>query len=163
MPRFPKGTISRIPPDWYASRAASAGCNNPSQPGSFACTDLFNDATDGSYLWVYWLYLQNSGTFSIRVYPFNGHTSGFQDGPGLPLNPAVASIPGHVWIGFEGSHAVPITNQYESSVNAPVIDYINPPGPLMIIPPGWSMRCINNQTDFGFVANFYWIAIKDLG
>jgi hypothetical protein len=163
MARKPKGSYFRNSPDWFASRTASAGTNNPSQTGDFAITGLYNNATDGSCLWVWWVSIQNGGAFSIRLYMFNGHTSTFQDGPGQPLNPTSPIIPGHVYVGFESSHAVPVTNNYITSINQPVIDFINPPGPVCIIPPGWSLRLASNQTDFGFVANFYWTALPDSG
>ncbi len=162
MARRPKGSYFRNTPDWFFNRAASVGANNPGQVGLFSVTDLFNDATDGSLLYVYEVYLQNSGAFSCRIQQVQGNCGGVT-GPGYPVNFAIGSLPGSLFIGQLASIARPNTDPYISSVNTPAIDFIKPPGPVAIVPPGYSLRVANNQPQFGFIVWFYYVVMSDSG
>lgn len=152
-----KGTWARNSPDWLVENAASVGANNPGLPGLFCCTDLFNDSAAGQYLWVYKVVVGNSGTFSIRVQQVQGNCGGVS-GPSYPVVIGSPQLPGTLFINQIASHAAPNTDPYITDASsAALVDLIDPPGPVCVISPGFSLRLVNNQTDFGFVAWFYYV------
>ncbi len=152
-----KGSWARNSPDWLVESAASAGSNNPGLPGLFSTTDLFNDSVDGRYLWVYKVVISNSGTFSIRATQVQGNCGGVT-GPGWPVVFGTQLLPGSLFINQLASHSIAQTEPYITSASPSALnDYIDPPGPVAVIPPGFSLRLANNQTNFGFVAWFYWV------
>lgn len=163
MARTPKGSYFLNTPDWFFNRAASVGANNPGQAGSFAVTDLYNNAQDGSLLYIYAIESFNQGTESIRVQQVHGHVAGAQDGPAYPINPNVGTLPGHLYIDQVSNFDKPITDPYIFSVNATADEFVQPGGPCMIVPPGYSCRLANNALAWGFTCWFYYVALRDSG
>jgi hypothetical protein len=163
MARKPKGSYVRTTPDWYFNHAASVGANNPGSPGTHAVVDLFNDAQDGSLLYIYELMTFNLGTESIRVQQFNGHTAGASSGPTYPVNPNVGKLPGFVYIDQIAGATQPNTDPYIFGTLSNQDEYINPHGPIMIVPPGYSCRLLNNAVQFGFQFWIYYVALRDSG
>lgn len=160
MPRKPLGVYVRDTPDWFFRNAASVGANNPGQSGLFAVIDLFNDGSAGAMLYVYKLYIQNSGTFSCRIQQIQGHANGVS-GPAYPVRIGAAQPPGTLYIDQISNIDRPNTDPYITSVNAPVVDIIEANGPIAILPPGYSLRVGNNQAAFGFIAWFYYVVLYD--
>lgn len=159
--RRPKGSYVRNTPDFWALDAYAVGANNPSATGKFAVTDLYNNGQAGQILHVWDLYIQNSGSESIRVQQVQGNVGG-PNGPPWPIYFNNKGGIGQIYYNQVASRTSPASDMYITSVNTPVIDRINPPGPVAIIPPGWSLRLINNQTDFGFIAWFYYLVMQDI-
>lgn len=152
-----KGSWARNSPDWLVEDVTSGGVNNPGAVGLFACTDLFNESEVGEYLWVYKISLVNSGTFSIRVTQVFGNCGGVS-GPGVPVVIGQPATAGTIFVNQLASHSIAQVEPYLTGANSSVVvEEISPPGPVAIIPPGYSLRLINNQTQFGFTCWFYWI------
>jgi hypothetical protein len=152
-----KGSWARNSPDWLVENLASVGANNPSANGMFATTDLFNESQAGYSLWVYWIYINNFGTFSIRVSQVFGNCGGIS-GPAFPCVIGQAQPPGTLFVNALATHDIAQTDPYITSASpSALIDYIHPPGPVAVIPPGYSLRLQNNQPSFGFVATFYYV------
>ena len=168
MARRPKGSYVRNTPDWYFNNACSVGTNNPGAPGLHAVCDLFNNAQDGSNFYVYGLMTFNLGTASIRVQQIQGHAPG-TGGPGAGNGPAYAvnasggQPPGLLYIDFIAGATQPITDPYIFSTLSNIDEYILPTGPLMIIPPGYSLRLLNNAVAFGFQCWIYYVTLRDQG
>lgn len=163
MARTPKGSYFRNTPDWFFNNAASVGANNPGAPGTNAVCDLFNNATDGSLLYIYAIESFNQGTESIRVQQFHGHTGGTSDGPAYSINPLVGTPFGHLYIDQIAGISNPVTDPYIFSVNALADEFVQPDGPAMIVPPGYSCRLYNNAVAFGFTCWFYYVVLQDGG
>lgn len=163
MARRPKGSYFRNTPDWFFNLAASVGANNPGSAGTNAVCDLFNDASDGSLLYIYAIESFNLGTQSIRVQQFSGHVTGGTSGPSYAVNPNVGKLPGTLYIAQIAGISQPNTDPYIFSVNSTSDEYINPGGPVMIVPPGYSCRLYNNAVAFGFTCWFYYVVLRDQG
>jgi hypothetical protein len=152
-----KGSWARNSPDWLVESACSVGANNPGAVGLFACTDLFNESQSGQYLWVYAITLFNFGSGSIRVQGVQGNCGGVS-GPGYALVVGQAPAAGTLFINQVASNPRPNTDPYITSASqSPVIDVIEPGGPIMVVPPGYSLRLVSNQTQFGFVGWLYYV------
>ena len=151
-----KGSWARNSPDWLVENAASGGANNPGAAGLNAVTDLFNDTQSGNYLHVYEVYIQNSGAFSCRVQHVFGNCGGVT-GPCWPVVAGGAQLEGSLFINQLASIDRPNVDPYITSVNAPVVDIVKPGGPIAVLPPGFSLRVANNQTQFGFICWFYYV------
>jgi hypothetical protein len=152
-----KGSWARSSPDWLVENAHSVGANNPGAVGLFACTDLYNDSQGSDYLWVYKVTIGNSGTFSIRAQQVQGNCGGVS-GPGYCVVIGQAAQAGMLFVNQLASFNRPNTDPYLTDASsAALVDYIDPPGPVCVIPPGFSLRLVNNQTQFGFVAWFYYV------
>jgi|SRR5579859_1019326 len=163
MARKPKGSYFLNTPDWFFNLTASVGANNPGASGTHAVCDLFNDAQDGSLLYIYAIESFNQGTVSIRVQQVHGHTAGTSDGPSYPINPNVGQLPGHLYIDQIAGFTQPNTDPYIFSVGALADEFIQPGGPAMILPPGYSCRLYNNAVAFGFTCWFYYVVLRDSG
>lgn len=163
MSRRPKGSYFRNTPDWFFNQAASVGANNPGAAGTNAVCDLYNDAPDGSLLYIYSIESFNQGTQSIRVQQFKGHTAGASQGRSYPINPNMAQPPGTLFIDQIAGLSQPTTDPYIFSVNSTSDEFVQPGGPAMILPPGFSCRLYNNAVAFGFTCWFYYVVLRDQG
>jgi hypothetical protein len=143
---------------WNSDNAASVGANNPGAPGTHAVCDLFNNAQDGSSLYIYALMTFNLGTESIRVQQVQGHTPGTSQGPSYSVNAGGGQPPGILYIDQIAGSTQPNTDPYIFGTLSNQDEYIIPAGPIMILPPGYSMRLLNNAVQFGFQCWIYYLS-----
>jgi len=169
--RRPKGSYVRATPDFFGDRAATVGGVYVVAPPDGVVFDLFNNASDGSYLYVYELWVGNEAGEAYGVTRLKGHGANFlqnavpvfTDGPTLPgelyqdtIGPLFVGIPAPP--GFVHSDAL-IGDNVAGSV-----DIYSTVGPLCVLTPGYSLRVYAitgtgyiNPTQLG--CSFYFLAL----
>jgi hypothetical protein len=177
--RSPLGVYVRQTPDWFVSRGAIAGGFFVSSDNTTgASVDLFNNANDGSYLHVYRLWVHNDAEGMYAVQQLQGHGANLF-GAAFPVTIGDPTPPGQLYYDETNSGITPPTDDYP-----PDTPILNPlmlgdesgfefqaglPGPLMVIPPGYSMRAqsLVQQGSAGrggvMVASFYYAWLPDKG
>jgi hypothetical protein len=186
MPRKPAGTYTRAMPDWWYANTSTAGITPTKLEGdetSWCTCSLYNDAQQGSLLFLYAMDIMPAGdlcftvhTFGVDGAPDNNSTSNGKVPPiysGQPSQfgqlfsytgagePPIASLAnrslGNFW-GFVDQNPV-------SPANADIVPLIKlrQPGPLAVIKPGYAYTVvfIPNAGDVPS-ANFYWTTIEGI-
>lgn len=143
-----QGVIVRSPGSWYVgTKAKVAGGWQQDPQTADLCFDLFNNATDASYLWVNSIYGYNDAEGSFRADPFEGHGATL-----LASGQAVAfddpAPPGQLYVDtaaatWSTSTIAPDPAQggfIMGGDEAGAFFLIAEDGPLAVIPQGWSLR-----------------------
>ena len=170
--RQPKGTYTRPSTDFFAERCATGGVFYKSNLGKSAAVELYNDATDGSYLHVYRVWIQNDAGGGYWVFRQDG-TMGGTSVPTYPIISNVGLLPGRISyadadnINWIAPTPFVLAGYFAGNNEAGTQDTYSAPGPVCILAPGASLRALapaGGPTDFGIMAaNFYWAALHDRG
>jgi len=150
MAQKPVGTRVRPSADWFAGATAMAGAIYRGAAGNGAQVTLYNDAPAGQYLWLWWMSVFNDaeGTFQFVAFEGNqgamlqqgawitvGRGATFGQVYGVDLAPAGFDFPPfgtqQGCLGGGGDEAGTDT-------------CFRSPGPLAVIPPGFSFGVSNN-------------------
>jgi hypothetical protein len=173
--RRPKGTYVRPTADWFTDRAATVG--GAFDPNAVLATtlDLYNNATDGTNLHVYRLWGFNDAAGHYGVTTLKGHGANFMRNasPVIVGNPI---LPGQLYqdtippqySGFLFPFDTPFSDVLFADNEAGSQDTFAAPGPICVIPPGYSLRvyslCGSGQTHGQMMtASFYFLALPDSG
>lgn len=177
--RTPKGSYVRPTADFYIDRAASAGALvSVVQTNIVPCIDLYNNATDGSYLHVYGVNMSTGGAGPAALRRLSGHGANLLGG-NTPVIITAGALPGVlywdktaatvIWpSGVAPDGGTDVAPYYFNDLTS-AVDYFNFGGPLCVIPPGYSLRALitvgftTGTTTYVLAASFYWCAIPDRG
>jgi hypothetical protein len=168
----PKGSYIRNTPDWYSHDLCVVGGNGYSTtPGANQVACLYNNATDGSnlYVWGFVFASQSIQQTCGQVYP-SFTDSGAGPLNGTRINPALPTPPGQLYFG-----ALPGALNFNQSglgdnSTAPYQFYTQNEGavvplelgfPLIIIPPTWSFYFGLNQDYTDLYVTFWYVPMQD--
>jgi hypothetical protein len=170
--RRPKGSYVRNTADWNIAQCASVGGAIQPSGNQGVVFDLFNNATDGSSLHVYEIFTFTGGDDIWTAYGVKGHSANFvanasaivigNPGPWgalyYGLTPSRGSLP------FDTVISAAYTFWDVSAIE----QHTSAPGPLMVVPPGYSMRVdqpsyISGARAVLLSATFYFVALPDQG
>lgn len=155
MPRKPAGTNTRPTADWFAGATATVGAYAGSPVSSGVEVSLYNNAPAGQYLYLWWMTVHNDGDGPYQCFSRQGvEGSLLQDGAPIVAGNAQAfgqaywqpvaanppDYPTDTGIGF------PMFFGDESGFNATY----RSPGPIQILPAGWSFCVDNTQAGTAF-------------
>lgn len=158
MPRKPFGTYARSTPDWYAAQSAWGSAQAASQPGVGCSCSLYNDANDGSVLWVYGLRCDVSPSLQLFCLSVRGVVGSLWL-PGFPLVAGNATPYGSTYAGatpgFADLITVPLTWEQTNGESAPFF----PGQPFAALPPGFSLCVYTAAVQAALLANFWWTVI----
>lgn len=174
--RKPKGSYVRETGDFYIDRAATvAGWFWPSTALA-TCIDLYNNAKDGSNLHVYRVWVGNDASGIYGMTRIEGHGANFLQN-GVPVVITGPSLPGQCWYdtlppqytGFFFPKDTPFSDAFFADNEAGSQDTWQAPGPICVIPPGFSMRAYamvgSGQSGGGgmMAVTFYYVVLPDRG
>lgn len=174
--RTPKGSYVRSTADFYIDQAATVGGVFWPSTAVVTVLDLFNNAQDGSNLHVYRVFVGNDAAGWYGMTRLQGHGANFLTNS-FPVVITGASLPGQL---YQDTIAPQYPDQpfpkdtalfdaFIGDNEAGTEDMWNAPGPICVIPPGFSMRVYPfvgaNQTGGGgqMSATFYYVVLKDRG
>ena len=180
MPTFrapPKGTYNRPTQDWYITDSSCVGGIVTVVSPPVPCLDLFNNAQDGSYMYIYkiWVGAQNYGPYAITAVFGHGAnliTNGFpifvtdnQPWGALYWDSLTAA---QTWTNGTPANGANYGSQYATDNPDGTVDNWSLPGPVMVVPTGYSCR-VWYPINFGtgtvgtLSASFWYVHIKDPG
>jgi hypothetical protein len=161
--RKPKGTMVRPAPDWFSDNLGCGGFRMPNGPATgfvnYVAVSLYNNANDGSLLKVYGISTVGDVTSSASVFAMAGTLGSFVQ--------SCSSI--------RPDKAVPFGQIFQATTVEPDVIHPNPyvfppllavlgsgyPGqthawqhPRFILPPGYSLIVVNDQSDDNIGASF---------
>ena len=162
MARVPKGVYQRPTADWFTALSSSGGTTVLGNGTDTFFGGLYNNATDGSYLYVYGISAGVSHPFStVALYARGGG-----------LDPADTVVQGGVPV-ILGSNMGPgqiIYGTYNSWFNFPQGMSWQPGDetsfpifcdfPIAIIPPQWALLVVEQTVTGTMVVGFYWVTIR---
>lgn len=158
MQRKPLGSYFRSTPDWYAAKSAwGSGQVNTGSPNQISVS-LYNNATDGSYLWVYGMRADLDDDAQLFALPMQGvlgspFTNGF---------PLVAGNPTPFGQIFTDVTATP-----SDEINVPFTWQGGEPGPAPMdfnqpfcaLPPTWSLMVYTGIAPAALLVCFFWTVL----
>ena len=174
--RSPKGNYVRSTGDFYVSQSATVGGVYWPSATLVTVLDLYNNAADGSNLHVYRVFVGNDAAGWFGMGRLAGHGANFLTnaypvvitGPTLPGQLYQDTIaPQYVTEPFPKDQALFDAFIGDSEAGEEV--RWSAPGPLCVIPPGFSMRVYpfvgSNQVGGGGMMSctFYYVVLKDRG
>ncbi len=163
--QIPKGARTRSTPDWFIPQLSSAGLLLNNVLAQYAQISLFNDATDGRYLYLYGLCIAygNNGLNCYQNSPVNGSPVG----PGFSVKGDEAAKPGTIYQYYSAAPPPEYLNYLTfSAIDLQGASEFLPttffPGfPLAVIPPGMAFVINQVETIAGyFSVTFWWLALK---
>lgn len=171
--RRPKGSYVRHTTDWFIDRCAIGGLFYFPAHGEAGVLELFNNATDGSYLHIYRIWYENEAN---GQYYFTRQT-GTQGGTPIPSYSVVSNL-GAPWgllnyttiPGLAFPYPLPfVFPAYIAGANdAGSQDTFATDGPLCVLVPGDSLRLITPIASSGIssgeiCATMYWAVMPEAG
>ena len=163
--QIPKGARVLPTPDWFTSVLTSAGTFVNPGGSKFSQVALFNNATDGRYLFIYGLSVGSpSGKFAC--YPLTT-PNGAVVSSGFPIRSDVGASPGQIYV-YNSSSPPPeyLTFLTSNALDIQGEDIENPllyfPGfPLQVLPPGMAFVVSETSASANSVSiTFWWVAMK---
>jgi len=147
MARKPPGTNTRPTADWFAGNTASAGGLARAAAGVGVQVSLYNDAPQGEYLWVWWVSVFNDAEAPNRFDEFEGDQGTFLT-QGVYVMAGRGAAYGHT--SYDSVTAIADfpadSTAYASSGyagdEAGTTTCFRSPGPVKVLPPGYSWACI---------------------
>lgn len=174
--RTPKGNYVRSTGDFYINQAATVGgAYNPSASVA-AVLDLYNNASDGSNLHVYRIFAGNDAAGWYGITELSGHGANLMCNA-FPVVIGGPQLPGQLYYDtidpqFSGGPGFPTDTPFSDVLfmdnEAGSMDIWSGPGPIKVIPPGYSLR-VYGFTSSTFtagqemVASFYYVVLPDRG
>lgn len=167
MPQKPVGTRNRPSADWYAGQTAMCGGIARSLAGDGVQLTLYNDAPAGQYLWLWWFSIFNDAEGTYQFISFQGK-QGNMIQQGAWITVGRGSTFGQVYatdVPGEGNDFPPPGTQRGSlgagGDEAGTNTCYRSPGPVSVIPPGFSFGAFNDYSvgagDFTtFAITFYY-------
>jgi hypothetical protein len=170
--RKPKGTYTRPTTDFFPDRCSVGGVVFIATAGRSAVIELFNNATDGSYLHLYRLWISNDASGVYWVTRQTGSMGGTVV-KSYPVITSVAALPGQISYGEDVAvdWLTPVPFVMPAFIGADneagSQDTFSAPGPICILGPGTSLRVfspsIGPASSGAAMVTFYWAALHDMG
>lgn len=170
--RRPKGSYVRNTADWYIQQSACVGGYYNDRTHHGVIFDLYNNAQDGSSLHLYEMWLSSDGQDNSPVYPVSGHAATLLSNS-FPIVIGHGGLPGQLYYDLIPAITIPLNT---ASAGAYIVADVSAlwlpmqaPGPLQVIPPGYSLRFRVDWNDAiasgGSIisASYYWTVIRDQG
>jgi hypothetical protein len=170
--RRPKGSYVRPTADFFIDRCAIGGVFYQSTAGKVPAIELFNNATDGTQLHIYKLWIQNDGGYFYIV----TRQTGTMGGTTVPVYPVIAYggvPPGIISYADVDSFTYPIPAPFgvgafiAGNNEAGTLDDFSAPGPICVLAPQTSLRVRWGEQGPSRPGNlavtFYYAALPDQG
>lgn len=153
-----KGSLARSSPDWYFRNLMFGSGETVNAQNAGNSIALFNNATDGSVLYLYAYKVDCSDQTQIYAQVAAGVVGSFWM-DGVPVNPTLASGPGQIYTGNtpSGFDFTQISLTWEGNQPSP---WVSMGFPLAIIPPGYEFIVFDGMVDEGILACFYWVPLQ---
>lgn len=159
-----KGSYVRNRADWYIQRLAATKLYQPQTSGQYTYVGLFNNATDGSNLYLVHAAMTSGFTGTVFFGALNQNLF-TATSPTHMIYPIAAVIPGQVgsWTSATnlfntGGTSTPayfeVGSLLDESWEWPA-DF-----PLMVIPPGWTGAFQQRAVSQDMGMSFWWTALK---
>jgi hypothetical protein len=153
-----KGILTRPLPEWYVRFAATGGYSLNVPFLNFPFVGLFNDAIDGSSLWVYGLTASINTPSNRMWWNIEKGPNGTLLGQGTPVVSDVAALPGQIFYGAYTvlpTAATPFTWQSNTLQDSTLF----PGFPLAVLRPGYQMSVTADAAPSAITGGFYWVAL----
>lgn len=159
-----KGSYHRNRPDWYILRLAATKIYQPAVPSQYTYCGLYNNATDGSLLYL----LKAAFSSGSADTAFFGQTTGnlfTTTSPTHSLYPPTPTPPGIVgsWTSTTDLFNVPgigTPAYFEvGSHNDTSWEWLSD-FPLAVIPPGYTAAFERQTIAFDLACSFWWVALR---
>lgn len=174
--RTPKGSYFRSTGDFFIDRAATVGGYYRPSATRATTIDLYNNAQDGSTLHVYRVWVGNDASAEYGMTKLFGHGANFLQNA-VPVVTGNPTLPGQAyWDTIPPQYVptfsptdTPLSDAFIADNEAGSQDAWATPGPICVLPPGYSMRAYSfigsNQVGGGNVlaVTFYFLAMPDRG
>jgi len=175
--RTPKGSYVRQTPDWYIHDGSSIGGIVTVVSPPVPSLDLFNNATDGTLLHVYQVIVGAQGYGPYALMTLKGHGANFITGAfpvvaddALPWGQLYwdSQTAVQTWVSGTPANGSNYGSAYALDATGSTIDSLQTPGPISVLPPGYSLR-VWYPINFGtgtigtLSASFRYVEIQDRG
>ncbi len=154
--RGPKGTVTRLVPDWLSATMMGGQGSEAGAAGFFPAVELFNNATDGSYLWVYGVDARADAGITVELRSYFGQLANHV-GSQAPLQFDQPIGPGIVM------SYCPVTKSgvvFYALYSATARTFWPYSYPVAKIPPGYSIAATVDATNQTLRAAFIWAPIS---
>jgi len=172
MPRQPRGAYVRNTPDRFLAKAAIGGVYYFSSVGSVSAVGLYNNATDGSSLHIYGLWVFADGEGPI-IWSRQSGATGTHAGPCFPVITRVAALPGALYYEDRAGISfspIPVATAYynymvggDEGANA---FNLQDGGPLCVLQPGdalYGQGLYTSTSPSEIGITFHYCALRDIG
>ncbi len=153
--RGTSGTVVRLVPDWLISSMMGGQASEAGLAGFFPAVELFNNATDGSYLWVYGVDARADTGITVELRSYVGQLANHV-GSQAPLQFDQPIGPGIVMSYCPVTKSGTIFYELYSATARTFFPYSYP---IAKIPPGYSMAATVDATSQTLRAAFIWAPI----
>jgi hypothetical protein len=174
--RKPPGTYARSTVDFYLQTGAVAACafQNPTIHSDDVTIDLYNNADQGQYLYVYDLWVFNDAQGMWAVGPVQGHganfvTNGFSliSNRGAPFGQVYADLTPAFSAADEIIPTTPTASYIFGGTDSESFSQPKTQGPIAALAPGTSLRVRSFISSFfqdhGLAVTFYYVILPDQG
>jgi hypothetical protein len=150
--RLLKGSLARGLPDYYSQWLMGGRVFTSGVGGKFTENLLYNNASDGSLLYVFAINCGLGGQSNLLFEWYNGHFGTLHSTETYPVRPSMPLGPGQI---YSGNSSTCLGTHFGAvyPYNPGYIIY-QPGPPIAIIDPGWSfvVECttVNVPTDMTF-------------
>lgn len=158
--RTPKGTYSRSTPDLYIDRMMGMWLQGVTSTSALLYIGVYNDATDGSALYMYGLEC-NASVSTLGVIEMFQGAQGATLQPAFPLRADKPTGPGKaitftnaVCIGSHLGYLPAFTAQYT---------FWPYPWPYAVVPPGWGCAWQSGSGNLTGEVGMQWLPLRDPG
>jgi len=153
-----KGTVIRPLPEWYVRLCATGGYIDNLGGAVYPFIGLYNDATDGSSLWVYSISFNAASGGGSEFWIIEKGPLGTLAGQGTPVVSDVAALPGQIWFGGYASYST-VVRSYQWVNSFITTQQLNLGLPLAVLRPGYQMNLTTSSVGDTVTAGFYWAAL----
>jgi len=173
--RSPKGSYTRPTPDFFIDRACTVGGVYSPVPAVGAALDLYNNATEGSNLHVYKVFVGNDGSELYGITAIHGHGANFLQNGATVIVPGPTpfgqlyydTVPAQ-WTGFLYPNNTALSDRLYGDNTAGSTDQWYAQGPICVLSPGYSLRVyvstgttVTSATPIA--VSFYYLQLRDQG
>lgn len=154
MARRPIGVVARHPADFNIRRAIGAALLVGASVGNLGHVELFNNASDGSHLYVWGLNAAGASATQFTLEGYYGQKGTITD----PLSTSPLIIGGPLLFGVvAGFYSAACVGQHFGQAGAPLGGSWAPTQyPICVVPPGWSFTQECQSANLAIVCSVIW-------
>lgn len=157
----PRGSVVRTPQDFFARNLVGAQATNGPCVGNHTGIGIYNNASDGSVIRVYFIQYEVSPATLIYFKLIQGAVGGLQGGIGTPgaIDPRTPAQAGQIYAWATAAGQGVAAGGVSAEAN---IVYTKATGwPLGVIPPGYTWGLETNTTNVTLIAWFEFLTLYD--
>ncbi len=154
-----KGTVTRPIPEWLVRLAATGGFIYIGATGQFPFIGLYNNAADGSSLWVYSVAYNGVSGGGSQFWQYEQGSLGTLAGAGLSVVSDQSVLPGQIYYGDYPTYTTAVSS-YRIVANFLGFFQVELGIPLAVLRPNTQLNFTTSVMADTITVGFYWVAIS---